>query len=226
MIARARHLQDERLFDCYLAERSGEPLDPPVAEHLADCDACARALRGARAFMDRLRAEADAETDAVFTPDRLRAQQQQIARRLEHLGRPARVISFPGRLVRRTHQRVDARGRRPAGSPRRPPPGSSSASRSAPRISSTGAARRSAADSRRSCATPHPPAPRAWRRCRRRSSGPADVAADDDDVPVRSRDRARPAAHARTAGLRCAHAARQGDRRQTVVRIAIERRCR
>ena len=49
--------------------------------------------------MDGLRTEADAETDAVFPAEWLRAQQQQIARRIEHLGHAARVISFPGRLV-------------------------------------------------------------------------------------------------------------------------------
>ena len=32
-MSRARHLQDERLFDCYLAVQGGEILDPPVAEH-------------------------------------------------------------------------------------------------------------------------------------------------------------------------------------------------
>jgi hypothetical protein len=52
--------------------------------------------------MDALSREGKAEADAVFTADRLRAQHQQIARRLEHVGRPARVISFPGQLVRRT----------------------------------------------------------------------------------------------------------------------------
>src|SRR5262249_24133302 len=45
--------------------------------------------------------EGNAEADAIFTPERLRAQQQQIARRLAHVGRPARIISFPGRFVRR-----------------------------------------------------------------------------------------------------------------------------
>jgi hypothetical protein len=52
--------------------------------------------------MDRLRAEGEAEADAVFTPERLRQQQRDIAVRLEHVGREARVISFPGRFVRRT----------------------------------------------------------------------------------------------------------------------------
>ena len=102
MITRARHLQEERLFDSYMAERQGDGLDPPVAEHLADCQACTTRYAELAAFMDGLRREGDAEADALFTPERLRAQQRQIARRLALVGRPARVISFPGRVVRRT----------------------------------------------------------------------------------------------------------------------------
>jgi len=98
----AHHLHDDRLFDCYLAQRQGELPDPPTAEHLADCDACAARYWEFAQFMDTLRAEGDAEADAVFTPERLRAQQQQIARRMEAVGRPARVISFPGRFVQGT----------------------------------------------------------------------------------------------------------------------------
>jgi hypothetical protein len=52
--------------------------------------------------MDALHDQGEAEADAVFTPERLRVQQQYIARRIEHVGRPARVISFPSRIVRRT----------------------------------------------------------------------------------------------------------------------------
>jgi len=99
--ARADHLQEERLFDCYLADRGGEPNDPPAAEHLADCDECGKRYADLARFMDSLWSEADAETDAIFTPERLRAQQQQLARRIEHVGRAARVISFPGRFVSR-----------------------------------------------------------------------------------------------------------------------------
>jgi anti-sigma factor RsiW len=96
---RAHHLQEERLLDCYLAERGEEPLDPRLAEHLADCGACAARYASLTRFMDGLRADADADTDAVFTPERLQAQQHEVARRLEHVGRAARVISFPGRTV-------------------------------------------------------------------------------------------------------------------------------
>jgi anti-sigma factor RsiW len=99
---RAHHLPEERLFDSYLAERGGTPMDPPVAEHLADCSACGARYAELTAFMDGLRRDGDAEADAIFTPERLRLQQQQIAHRIAVVGRPARILSFPGRIVRRT----------------------------------------------------------------------------------------------------------------------------
>jgi hypothetical protein len=100
------HLHEDRLFDCYVAERSGERVDPPAAEHLIDCAECARRYAEVAGFMDHLRSEAEAEADAVFTPDRLRAQQQQIAARLEHVGHAARVISFPRRFAGGADHRV------------------------------------------------------------------------------------------------------------------------
>jgi hypothetical protein len=99
---RAHHLHDERLFESYIAERAGDAIDPPVAEHLNECATCGVRYRELASFMDTLREQGEAEADAIFTPERLRAQQQQIDRRLEHIGRPARVISFPTRIVRRT----------------------------------------------------------------------------------------------------------------------------
>jgi len=102
VIHRARHLHEDRLFDCYLAHRAGDAIDPPAAEHLADCAACAAKYAELVGFLDGVRADGVTESDAVFTPERLRAQQQQIARRIEHVGRPARVLSFPSRVVRRT----------------------------------------------------------------------------------------------------------------------------
>jgi hypothetical protein len=97
VIQRAHHLPEERLFDAYLSERGGGPIDPPVAEHLADCAACSTRYAELTAFMDSLRRDGELDADAVFTPERLRAQQQQIARRIALVGRPARVLSFPGR---------------------------------------------------------------------------------------------------------------------------------
>jgi hypothetical protein len=99
---RERHLQEERLFDSYLAERGGEAIDPRVAEHLADCPACGARYAELLAFMDTLRRDGDTEADAIFTPERLRVQHQQIVRRIALAGRPARILSFPGRIVRRT----------------------------------------------------------------------------------------------------------------------------
>src|SRR4029077_21047420 len=100
-IVRTPHLQDERLFDCYYAERRGDAPDPPTAEHLTDCDPCRRRVDELSQFLSALRTEADAELDEAFSPEMMRAQQQDIARRLESVGRAARVISFPGRLAAR-----------------------------------------------------------------------------------------------------------------------------
>ncbi len=84
-------------------------MDHVVATHLAECPACAAHLRELVDFMDGLRAEADTETDAIFTPERLRNQQQQILHRLEHFGHAARVLSFPARLMGRRMVRTASR---------------------------------------------------------------------------------------------------------------------
>ena len=109
MISRAHHLQDDRLFECYLSGLDGMAMDHQVATHLADCPACAAHLRELVDFMDGLRADADTETDAIFTPERLRSQHQQILHRLEHLGHAARVLSFPARLMGRRMVRTASR---------------------------------------------------------------------------------------------------------------------
>ncbi|HEY2149523.1 MAG TPA: hypothetical protein VGH34_01875 [Vicinamibacterales bacterium] len=111
MMVRANHLQEERLFESYLTTRSGEPVDPPVAEHLADCETCAARYDELTAFMDGLQQDSETEADAIFTPERLHQQQQQIERRIALAGRPARVISFPARFVR---GRMTGSGARPA----------------------------------------------------------------------------------------------------------------
>jgi hypothetical protein len=95
------HLHDDRLFDCYVAERIGEPFDPPSSEHLADCARCAARYNELSRFMDTLRTAADAELDDVYPADHLRTQQQQIAHRIEHYGRSARVLNFPAHPVTR-----------------------------------------------------------------------------------------------------------------------------
>jgi hypothetical protein len=99
---RSRHVQDDQLVDCYFTQREGDGVDPPTAEHLADCTECGARYAELARLMDQVRADADAESDAIFTPERLRAQQQAIARRMETVARPARVLSFPSRVVQRT----------------------------------------------------------------------------------------------------------------------------
>jgi anti-sigma factor RsiW len=91
----ARHLHDDRLYECYVAEQTGDPIDPRAAEHMADCSACRARYTELAAVMGAFRADADAEIDALYSPEDLRRQQSQIARHLEHLGHAARVISFP-----------------------------------------------------------------------------------------------------------------------------------
>jgi predicted anti-sigma-YlaC factor YlaD len=109
VIGRARHLHEDRLFSCYVAEQSGEAFDRRSSEHLAACGECRTRYADLARFMNGLRDDAEEETDDVFTADELRAQMQQIARRIEHLGQPARVLSFPRRLVHRHLARGGAR---------------------------------------------------------------------------------------------------------------------
>jgi hypothetical protein len=94
-----RHLSDDRLYECFVAAQTGDALDPRAAEHLGDCGACHARYADVASVMTTLRADADAEVDALYSADALRTQQSQIARRLEHLGHAARVISFPRHTV-------------------------------------------------------------------------------------------------------------------------------
>ena len=100
MIGRVHHLNDDRLVECYFEAVTGEDVPPPEIEHLTDCTSCRERYAELTELMEGIRSEADAESDELFTADRLRHQQDQILRRLEHLNRPARIISFPGRVTR------------------------------------------------------------------------------------------------------------------------------
>jgi hypothetical protein len=95
VIGLARHLNEDRLYECYLAAATGDTVDPRAAEHLADCAECHARYAELSTFMGSLRTEGDAEVEALFSAEALRAQQSSITRRLEHLGHAARVISFP-----------------------------------------------------------------------------------------------------------------------------------
>jgi hypothetical protein len=101
MIRRNPHLPERRLVDHYMAQRCGEIFDPPVAEHLADCAACAARYAELSRGLDEVRAAGDMQVDAIFTAERLQAQQVQVARKLEHVRHAAQIISFPGRQAGR-----------------------------------------------------------------------------------------------------------------------------
>lgn len=93
------HLKEDQFLECYVAGRVGEAVNPRLAEHLDACGECAGQYRELTSLLDEIRVDGDAEADALFTDDVLARQQQQIARRLEHVHRPARVIAFPTRDV-------------------------------------------------------------------------------------------------------------------------------
>lgn len=89
------HLREDRLFDYYIAIRQGEAVDRKAAAHLASCPTCATQYDELTRFLDGLREAEDADFEAMFSADHLRVQQRQIAKRLELVGRSARVLSFP-----------------------------------------------------------------------------------------------------------------------------------
>ena len=95
MIGRGAHLDDDCLLEAYLADRWGEPSDAPAAQHLADCAACRTRYVEMARLLTLERDEANREADEALTAGHLRHQHDRILRRLEHLNRPARVISFP-----------------------------------------------------------------------------------------------------------------------------------
>jgi hypothetical protein len=88
---RANHLSDDRLIElCMLDATSGVE-----HQHLAACARCdARRVRLQR-LLENISDTATAAADAAFPPERLTRQQARILARLQHEGRPARVIAFP-----------------------------------------------------------------------------------------------------------------------------------
>ena len=86
-----RHLSDDRLIDvCFEVG-----LRPDEQQHLNGCASCTdRHSRLARMLAESSTVAA-AEADAVFDEERLAKQQAHILQRVEHEGRPGRVIAFP-----------------------------------------------------------------------------------------------------------------------------------
>ena len=87
MVLRQGHLSERALMDAVVCG------DRPA--HLDRCDICAERAVEVGRWLDEVRLDAVDAADAVFTTDRLAAQESQILRRLEQLDSPARVIAFP-----------------------------------------------------------------------------------------------------------------------------------
>ena len=84
MIGRAHHLQDDRLFECYLAGLDGTAVDRLVAAHLAECAACAAHLRELVNFMNGLREEAVERLPLVGALNALRQDTNQGGNHADH----------------------------------------------------------------------------------------------------------------------------------------------
>lgn len=104
-----RHLSEDRLVDFYLRQRAGDGPDPVraavVRAHLTACERCTRQYSEIAGLLDATHEEAAARADEHFPESRLSAQFDRIMRRIDHLGRPGQVISFP--LARRVPQVVE-----------------------------------------------------------------------------------------------------------------------
>jgi hypothetical protein len=83
-----RHHLGDRDFARIWTDGTGHP-------HLDTCAACRTRFDAYGGWLDGVGEELRDDADRVFTSDRLATQQAHIARRLEGLDRPARVIAFP-----------------------------------------------------------------------------------------------------------------------------------
>jgi hypothetical protein len=85
------HLSDDRLIEvCFDAV-------PTAAEdlHFDACDRCSARRSRLQHLLREVWDSASAEVDERFPSERLTTQQARILHRIEHEGRPARVIAFP-----------------------------------------------------------------------------------------------------------------------------------
>lgn len=87
----------ERLGAGHLDDRDFARLwiDGVEDPHLSSCASCRRRFEAYADWIDDIGRDARASADRLFPPERLAAQQAQIARRLEAIDRPTRVIPFP-----------------------------------------------------------------------------------------------------------------------------------
>jgi hypothetical protein len=88
---KARHLSDDRLIElCVL-----DVVSSAEQQHLSGCARCDARRTQLQHLLDEVSESASAAADAAFPPERLDRQHARILARLQHEGRPARVIVFP-----------------------------------------------------------------------------------------------------------------------------------
>jgi RNA polymerase sigma-70 factor (ECF subfamily) len=171
------HVQEARLFDVYVAERTGEPVQPPVAEHLADCEACGRRYTELVASWTRCAARGmPRRTPSSLPPASAPTAADRAPRRPRRTTRPRHQL--PG-----THRPPDHHRLRDGTAPRwiaaAALPDCSSASRLARRTSFRWGGTRAARQSVRGCATAQSARASRVTAIPVRSTGPADMAADE-----------------------------------------------
>jgi hypothetical protein len=117
MTGRDHHIPLDRLTALALVVRAPEDHSPETADdqdalaHVSRCDACAADFARLVADAEGSREMAFAQADDVFDDAMLDAQRTRILDRLAHLGKAARVLSFP-RRTREAAMPVSGNGRR------------------------------------------------------------------------------------------------------------------
>jgi len=86
-----RHLSDDRLVEVCLDASAVET----ERQHLYACAECQSRCTSLMRLLNDVGEAAAADADAAFPAERLARQQARILQRIEHEGRPARVIAFP-----------------------------------------------------------------------------------------------------------------------------------
>ena len=90
------HLDDDALAQVWTDRLSQEDgAGRPAERHLQACADCRTRYATFTGWLETVRTDARNEADDAFGAERLVAQQAQIAKRLEALEHPARVIAFP-----------------------------------------------------------------------------------------------------------------------------------
>jgi hypothetical protein len=102
---REAHVREDALVSLAMLGRDDPEVDVWVRAHVSACHRCADRLGSITRLLSDVRATGAAAVDEVFDAPRLERQREQILRRLEHAGRPGRVIEFPhryGRMAQRS----------------------------------------------------------------------------------------------------------------------------